>query len=175
MTAQHQAAQEKTAPRQDPYEAAREIALRQLTAADRSCHELHTRLLDRGVEDAVARAVIDRFVEVGLLDDAQFAQQWVNSRHNGRGLSRRVLERELATKGIEPELAEQALSGVDPDSERHTAEGLVTRKAGGTRQLDHQVRVRRLVGMLARKGYPPDVAYEVVREVLARENEHPPD
>lgn len=155
--------------RQDPYEAAREIALRQLTAADRSCRELHTRLLARGVEDPVARAVVDRFVEVGLLDDARFARHWVSSRLQGRGLSRRVIERELADKGIEPDLAEQALAAVDTRTERDTAARLVERKARGMPHLEEPVRVRRLVGMLARKGYAPDLAYEVVREVLAEQ------
>ena len=161
-------------PQQDPYEAAREIALRQLTAADRSCHELHTRLVARGVEESVARAVVDRFVEVGLLDDAQFARHWVSSRQQGRGLSRRVIERELADKGIEPELVEQALAGVDAQTERDTALRLVERKARGMRGLDEQVRMRRLVGMLARKGYAPDVAYEVVRQALEEQTEDHP-
>lgn len=156
---------------QEAYQTAREIALRQLTAADRSTHELHTRLVERGVEDEVARAVVTRFVEVGLLNDAQFARQWVASRAQSRGLSRRVIEAELHTKGIAPELVGQALAGLDAQAERDTAVRLVQRKAKATRHLEHQVRVRRLVGMLARKGYSPEVAFEVVKSVLARESE----
>lgn len=166
MTAPHKGTVQPT-DRPDPYQVAREIALRQLTAADRSCHELHTRLLARGVEDPVARAVVDRFVQVGLLDDARFARQWVGARLQGRGLSRRAIERELADKGIAPDLAGQALAGVDAQTERDTASRLVQRKARGMLHLEEPVRLRRLVGMLARKGYAPDVAYQVVREVLA--------
>lgn len=154
---------------QSPYDEAREIALRQLTAADRTSHELHTRLVDRGVEDEVAAAVVARFVEVGLVDDVAYARQWVSSRLQGRGLSRRTIENELARKGIEPELADEALAEVDDDTERVTATRLVERKARSTQGLDFQVRMRRLVGMLARKGYSPELAYEVVKEVLARE------
>lgn len=152
---------------QQAYEQAREIALRQLTAADRSCAELRSRLVDRGVEEAVAAAVVTRFVEVGLVNDEAFARQWVATRSGGRGLSRRAIAAELRTKGIEAQTAETALAPLDSDTDRATAERLVRRKAATMAGLADDVRVRRLVGMLARKGFGPDVAYQVVRSVLA--------
>jgi regulatory protein len=119
-------------------------------------------------EDVVAR-VLDRFTEVGLVDDVTYAEMLVRSRHTERGLARRALAHELRAKGIAPEIAEQALDQLDDDDERRTARELVARKAAGTAGLDRQRRRRRLVAMLARKGYPPGLALGVVDEVLADE------
>src|SRR5580765_8358900 len=74
----------------EPIAVAKEICLRLLTERARSRHELATALRRKGVPDDAARAVLDRFGEVGLIDDATFAEQWVHSRHTGsRGLGKR--------------------------------------------------------------------------------------
>ncbi len=121
----------------------------------------------RDVPDDVVTTVLDRFTEVGLVDDLAYAEMLVRSRHADRGLARRALAHELRAKGISPELAEQALDQLDGDDERRTARELVARKAAGTAGLDRQRRRRRLAQMLARKGYPPGLALGVVDEVLA--------
>ena len=123
----------------------------------------------REVPDQVAAAVLDRFTEVGLVDDAEYARMLVRSRHDDRGLARRALGEELRRKGISAELAAAALAELDPDSERATARRLVARKLASTRGLETQVRVRRTLAALGRKGYPPGIVMEVVREYLASE------
>jgi regulatory protein len=124
----------------------------------------------RGVPDAVAERVLCRFSEVGLIDDATFAEQWVRSRHASRGLARHALAVELHRKGVGRDVADEALSGLDPDSERRRAGELVERKLRGLTMAGPEERARvgrRLLGMLARKGYPAAIATEVVRAALA--------
>ncbi len=154
---------------------ARTIVLNQLTAAARTRSELRQKLASRNVPDAVAEAVLDRFEEVNLVDDEAFASEWVRSRHRGRGLARRALTMELRRKGVGEELARQAVDELDPDTERATAENLVARKLRSTRGLERDARVRRLAGMLARKGYPGGMAMDVVRTALAAEGEETDD
>ena len=153
-------------PDADPESVARAVALRQLAAAPRSRAQLRTAITRKGVSEDVAERVLDRFTEVGLVDDAAYAELLVRSRHAGRGLARRALARELHAKGIAREVAEEALGGIDGEDERRTARALVARKAGGMAGLDPQRRRRRLVGMLARRGYSPALAVAVVEETL---------
>ena len=110
-----------------------------------------------------------------MIDDALFASMWVSSRHRGRGLSSRALAQELRRKGIDDEVAKVALEELDPEQELETARALVRRKLGSTRGLATDTRVRRLAGMLARKGYGAGVAFRVVREELGREGTDPPE
>jgi regulatory protein len=156
-----------TVPDADPVEVARAICLRQLTAGPRSRAQLATALARRNVPADAAAVVLDRFTEVGLVDDAEFARAWVESRHLGRGLSRRALDHELHVKGVAPADRAAALETVDGESEAAAARRLVDRKLPSTRGLDPAVRARRLAGMLARRGYPPGVALRVVRAALA--------
>jgi regulatory protein len=150
----------------DPESAARGICLRALTGAPKTRQQLADVLAKRGIPDDAAEAVLDRFTEVGLIDDAAFARAWVNSRQAGRGLARRALSAELRAKGIEPELAAEAVEAVGDDDERETARRLVDRKVGAMRRLDRATATRRLMGMLARKGYSGGLAAAVVREAL---------
>lgn len=153
-------------PDADPYAVARTIALRQLTAAPRTRAQLAAALRRREVPDGVAEAVLDRLGEVSLIDDHAFAERWVSSRHSARGLARRALDAELRERGIAPEIAEAALSGVDEEHELETARALVLRRLPATRGLDRERRTRRLAGMLARKGYSSGTALRAVRDAL---------
>jgi regulatory protein len=123
----------------------------------------------RGIPEEAAAAVLARFTEVGLIDDAAFARAWVESRHHGKGLARRALSAELKQRGVDGPDIKAAVSALDPADEFATARRLVAKGLGGTRGKPLPVRVRRLVGMLARKGYPAPVAYRVVREALEQD------
>lgn len=158
-------------PEPDPESVARAICLRQLTMGPRTRAQLAQAMAKREVPDAVAERVLDRFTEVRLIDDAAFAQAWVRSRHDGRGLARRALAQELRTKGVEDGLAQDALDQLDPEQERETARRLVRSRLQATRGLEYPARVRRLAGLLARKGYPGGLALSVVRAELAAEGE----
>ena len=153
-------------PEADPEQVARTIVLRRLTAAPRTRHDLRVDLLRRNIPDDVADRVLDRFVEVGLIDDASYAQAWVESRQRSRGTARAVLRQELRTKGVPAADAEEALAGIDPEAERERARQLVRAKLPAMSRLDPVARARRLTGMLQRRGYPASVAYAVVREVV---------
>jgi regulatory protein len=150
----------------DPEQVARGICLRALTGAPKTRQQLADLLATRGIPDDAAEAVLDRFTEVGLIDDASFARAWVSSRQAGRGLARRALSAELRAKGVDPETAAEAVQLVDDDDEREAARRLVERRARGMHRLDRQTAIRRLMGMLARKGYNGGLAAAVVREVL---------
>ncbi|WP_084653652.1 regulatory protein RecX [Nocardioides insulae] len=142
----------------------RKILLDQLTAQARSRRQLADKLAQREIPDEIATALLDRFEEVGLIDDAAFARAWVSGRQSGKGLARRALAQELRRKGVSDEVARAALDELDPDDEREAGRALVRKKLRTMHRLDQQVKVRRLVGMLARKGYSPGVAYAIVRE-----------
>lgn len=154
----------------DPVAVAREICLRLLTERARTRQELAQALRKRGVPDEAATVVLERFDEVGLIDDAAFAGQWVRSRHGRRGLARRAIAMELRQKGVADEVAQEALAEVDTSSEERRARELVDRKLRTVPADTPEQRTtaaRRLVGMLARRGYPGGVSYRVVREALA--------
>ncbi len=162
-------------PPEDPEEVARQILLRRLTDQPRSRAELAKALAKRRVPDDVATRVLDRFTEVGLIDDAAFARSWVESRQRGRGLARQALAHELRSKGVDRETARDALDALDPDDEREAARRLVRRRLPSLARQERVVAQRRLVGMLARKGYSAGLAMAVVQEELAAGREADPD
>ncbi|WP_328513504.1 recombination regulator RecX [Streptomyces mirabilis] len=162
---------EKGEPPGDPAERARAICLRLLTGTPRTRKQLADALRKREIPDDVADEVLSRFEEVGLINDGAFADAWVESRHHGRGLARRALARELRTKGVDSTLIDEAVGQLDSEQEEATARELVARKLRSTRGLDRDKRLRRLAGMLARKGYSEGMALRVVRQALEEEGE----
>jgi len=159
--------EEALGPEADQEAVARKILLDQLTGSARSRSELSVKLARKGVPDEVAGRLLDRFEEVGLVDDQAFARAWVQSRQPGKGLARRALAQELRRKGVDDEVARTALDEVDPEDEVAAARALVRRRLRTVGALERDTAVRRLSGMLARKGYPADVCFRVVREELA--------
>ncbi|MFR9780673.1 regulatory protein RecX [Micromonospora sp. MS34] len=147
----------------------REICLRQLAVRPRTRAELAGALAKRGISGEVAAQVLDRYDEVGIIDDAAFARAWVSSRHAGRGLARRALANELRQRGVDGDVASEALGELDEETEAETARVLVERKLRSARGEPDAV-FRRLVGMLARKGYPPGVAIRAVKDALAAQS-----
>lgn len=154
-------------PPADPEQVARAILLRRLEAAPRTRAELATTLRERNVPDEVSLRVLDRFEEVGLIDDRMFARMWVESRQRGRSLSCRALRSELRRKGVPDDLIVEALEIVSPEDELTAAREVASRRARSVRGLPRASQVRRLSGALARKGYGPGLSAQVVREVLA--------
>lgn len=156
-------------PDADPEAVARQICLRLLSAAPRTQAQLAAALRRRGVPEDAATAVLARFAEVKLIDDELFARAWVESRHHGRGIASRALGAELRQRGVATGDIESALSQLDPEQELATARELVERRLPATAGMPVPARMRRLTGVLARKGYPPGLAYRVVREALEQE------
>jgi regulatory protein len=130
-------------------------------------------LAKRGYPDDVAASVLDRLAHVGLVDDVDFAEQWVRSRRVNAGKGKRALAAELRTKGVDDEVITVALAGIDAGAERQRAEQLVRDKLRREKLTgDDDAKVaRRLAGMLARRGYSQTMAFDVVRAELASEHE----
>ena len=145
---------------------ARKILLQRLEAQPRSRAELAQVLAKKNVPADVATRLLDRFEEVGLIDDTEFARSWIQSRQRTRGLAPRVLALELRRKGVADDVIRDALADLDPAEERAAAHRLVQKKLRSMAGFDDTTRIRRLTGMLARKGYSPQVAFDVVRAEL---------
>lgn len=159
-------------PEADHESVARKILLDALTGQARSRKDLADRLARKDVPSDLAERLLDRFEEVGLVDDSAFARAWIASRQpagaaGGKGLARRALAQELRRKGIADDVAREALDEIEPGDEEEAARALVRKKMRSTGGLDPDKATRRLVGMLARKGYPPAMAYAVVKDELA--------
>ena len=158
-------------PDADPESVARKILLDALTGQARSRKELADKLAKKDVPAEIAQRLLDRFEEVGLVDDEAFARAWIASRQPGKGLARRALAQELRRKGIVDDVAREALDELDPDDEDAAARRLVRKKLRTLRGVDQQKATRRLVGMLARKGYGPGMAYAIVKDELRAHGE----
>jgi regulatory protein len=161
--------------RGEVFEAARTIVLRQLAASPKSRHQLAQALRQRDVPDDVASAVLDRMTQVGLVDDAAYAATYVRSARRSRGLATTALAHEMRAKGIDAETAQAALDELDPAADAEQARALVTRRLRALHGLPTETQARRLAGMLARKGYPPDLARQVIGEAIDLAPEHQRD
>ena len=158
---------DRQAEGEDPESIVRSILLRRLSAAPRTRAELEKDLAKRGVDPDLAARVLDRFVDVGLIDDAEFARMWVESRHRGKALARSVLRQELRTKGVDKDVIDAALEQVDEDDELARARIFAEKKARLRAGEDPAKAVNRWAGQLARKGYPASVCFQVARERLS--------
>lgn len=163
----------ETEPAEGPKreEQARDVCLRLLTVRARTRAELEGQLTKRGFPDDVSATVLDRLTEVGLIDDTAFAQEWVRSRRTNSGKGKRALASELRTKGVDAEVIAETLDSVDAGEWRVQAEQLVAAKLRRDKLEDEVKVTRRLVGMLARRGYNQGMAFDVVSTQLAQERE----
>lgn len=148
---------------------AKQVVYDRLAVQARSRFDLEQALAGKGVPASVAADVLDRFEAAGLVDDVDFARAWVQQRQAGKGLSSRALAQELRGKGVDDQIVRDALAELDPDVEVAAAHDLVRRKLRSMARFDEATQTRRLVGMLARKGYSPGLAFQVVREELGAE------
>jgi regulatory protein len=153
---------------------ARNVVIFQLSDGPRSRKQLEDRLSVKKVPLDIQKEILDQYTSLGLINDSTFAINWTESRHRSKGLSRMAIKQELKyKKGLGEEDIATAMETLSDEDEYVRALELVTRKAPSTRRLEPQARTRRLVGMLARKGYSGSLAYRVVKEVLALEEPDP--
>lgn len=158
-------------PKEDPEQRAKDICLRLLQFRARTRTELQQALSRKGIEDGVIERVLARLNEVGLIDDKSLAEVWVRSRHTYEGLGRHALTAGLRRKGIDDAVTAEAVAAVDYDTEEERARQLVRKKLRTMSTADEAAKVRRLVGMLSRKGYTQGMSYRVVRDELAQAGE----
>lgn len=150
-------------PEANPESVARQILLRRLAQSPRTEHQLREDLHRREVPPDVADRVIKRFIEVGLIDDATYAALFVDSRRRLRGTSRRGLRAELRKRGVDESLIDGALEDIDDEDEQVLANSLAEKRWGRLRDLPREVRYRRLMSFLGRKGFSAAVAGAAVR------------
>jgi regulatory protein len=160
------AADSSADPEPDPESVARLIGLRLLERAPRTRSELARAMARRGVPSDAAESVLDRFAQVGLVDDGAFAEAWVRSRHSGRGLAPRALAAELRSRGVDQQVAAAALAEIGPEDEHRAAVALVQRRLRTMMTVPREVQFRRLVAMLGRKGFGRSLAVQVVQAEL---------
>ena len=152
----------------DPYAVARSIVLRRLTIAPRSREELRKSLCEREVPVDVQEEVLSRFTELGLIDDVAMAGSFVaHKSKEGRG--RRAIAHKLRARGISDDTIAEALSGVTDEDELQQATALVERRWPRMAHLERAVRIRRLTGMLSRRGY---LGHTVSTAIMQFEGRH---
>jgi len=149
----------------DPESVARTIALRRLDSAPRTRADLAATLAKRGIPDDAAKSVLDRFEEVGLINDADYAQQLLASRSGSRGLCGPALRAEFKRRGVPDSITEQIVSEIDPESVFEDACAIVRSKWKGVARLDNATRSRRLTASLQRRGYAYAVISRAIHEV----------
>lgn len=137
----------------------------------RSRAELKKRLLALEFEEAIVEMVLDDFEAANLLDDELFATEWVRQRHQRRGKSRTVLDRELQEKGIPQSVRAEALEQVTAESEEDIARSLAEKKARSIKvkpadRADYDKALRRIVGVLARRGFNQGMSLQIAKQVL---------
>lgn len=145
---------------------AKEICFDLLAVRARTKDELRQALKRKGFDEETIETLIGKLDKAGLVNDAEFAELWVRSRHANQGLARNALLAELKRKGVDGEIAVQAAGEVDREAEEERARELVRKRMRSLGNVDEQAAIRRLLGFLARKGYPQGLAYTVIREEL---------
>lgn len=155
--------------------ATRARALRYLAMCAHSEAELRVKLARREHCAESIDIVVRSLLAAGLLDDRVYAQQLVRVRSQVRGQSRSAIALELKRRGVDPDLAADALVTVTDDAERERAEALVAKKLATMAGQPAQVQLRRLAGLLARKGYPTSVARAVIQDAVSAAREHQRD
>lgn len=158
---------EKAPSREKLESRARNVLLFQLSKGAKSKAQLRAILVKREIPEDIAEPILDRFEEAGLIDDKQFAAVVVNSRRGHRGLSKSAIKRELGTKGVAPEIIDEALSEITSEQELETAQELAVKRLRTMSHLEKDVQDRRLSGYLTRKGYGGGIVYAAIR--FARE------
>lgn len=150
---------------------AKNVMLHQLSRQAKSEYQLREVLVKREIPGEIIDKVITRFTEAGLIDDRQVAQTIAHTRRATRGLSSSAIKRELVQKGISAEIIDLTLAEFAAEDELATAISVATRRIRALSKLEPEVRKRRLLGFLARKGYPGAVAFAAIKaaeaEILA--------
>ena len=153
----------------ESYAKAKKTALNMLAMRDHSSTELREKLAKRDFDAAAIDRLITKLERSNLLNDTEFARRFAKAQREGKKLSRSALRRQLSRKGIDEDTIAGVVDEVDggAEGEESLARDVAEKKARSTRGLDHEVRERRILGMLARRGFSSTICLKVTREVLA--------
>ena len=161
----------RAAEETDPYTRAKTIVYNQLAYSAKTRGQLRKKLQAEGFDAELIEPLLDKFEAAKLIDDAEYAQSFVAQKSRTKKLSRAALRRELSERGVRGEEAENALAQRTDEQEREDAAELVRKKLRPGMNLSDRAEkdrvTRRLLGMLARRGYSSSVSMSVIREELA--------
>lgn len=161
----------RAAEEADPYTRAKTIVYNQLAYSAKTRGQLRKKLQSEGFEAELIEPLLDKFEAAKLIDDAEYAETFVRQKSRTKKLSRAALRRELAERGVRGEEAENALAQRTDEQEREDAAELVRKKLRPGMDFSDRAEkdkvTRRLLGMLARRGYSSSVSMSVIREELA--------
>lgn len=152
--------------RAEQLEVARRIALKQLESRQRTEEELRRALAKRNTPEDVIDELLDRFREVGLVDDHAFATALASTRVSVQRRGAARIRQELRDKGVPQDIADQAIQGIDHHDEFDAALAFARKRASTMGHLEHLVVKRRLYGALARRGFSADVVRRAVETAL---------
>jgi len=150
----------------DQNQIAKQVLLRRLSNAPRTRKELAQDLKKKKIEEDIAQLALDRFEELGLINDQTFSDNFVSNTHQRRKLGKKALKQQLRSKGVSEEIANQAVSQISETDEFQAALALALKKMRSIQHDDPQSQIRKIVGLLARKGYSAGLSFQVAKEVI---------
>lgn len=139
------------------------MLLHQLSRSIKSTKQLRDYLVKKEIPEPVIDSALERFTEAGLIDDFKFAETFAASKRSSRGLSTSSLRRELAGKGISNAIIDQVLAEYTQEDDLNTAARLAEKRIRSMQHLERDVRQRRLLGFLGRKGFSSSICFAAIR------------
>ncbi len=150
----------------DQNQIAKQVLLRRLSNAPRTRKELAQDLKKKKIEEDIANQALDRFEELGLINDQTYSENFVANTHERRKLGRKALKQQLRSKGVSEETAAQAIMQISDEDEFKSALALALKKIRSIQKDDPQTQIRKIVSLLARKGYSSSLSFQVAKEVI---------
>jgi regulatory protein len=150
----------------DQNQIAKQVLLRRLSNAPRTRKELAQDLKKKKIEEDIAKQALDRFEELGLINDQTYSENFVANTHERRKLGKKALKQQLRSKGVSEETANQAVLQISDEDEFKSALALALKKIRSIQKDDPQTQIRKIVSLLARKGYSSSLSFQVAKEVI---------
>jgi regulatory protein len=150
----------------DQNQIAKQVLLRRLSNAPRTRKELAQDLKKKKIEEDIAKQALDRFEELGLINDQTYSENFVANTHERRKLGKKALKQQLRSKGVSEETANQAVLQISDEDEFKSALALALKKIRSIQNDDPQTQIRKIVSLLARKGYSSSLSFQVAKEVI---------
>ena len=137
--------------------------LKLLERGGKSKAALRDALVAKEYQPELIDQLLQRFVEVGLIDDFTLAKDIALDLANRKSKSKKLIAIELKQKGFETDAIQAALAELDQDRELEQARELAVSKMQRMLSMEVSVRERRVAGFLSRKGYSGSIVWDAVR------------
>jgi len=151
-------------------EEVRQALLKLIERSSKSSGALRKLLAEKDLPAQVIDQMIDRFIEVGLIDDYALARDFTELAVSRKSKAKSVIARELRAKSFPQEAIDAAIADIDVESELEAAKKLAESRIRQLMKLDPDVRTRRLSSFLMRKGYSSSVVWAATRHASGEVN-----